>query len=268
MTFRFTESRDSRDTGGNPAYHIKRFTAAGSNDESYVRSYALQVTPNAVATAHGILWRKDLRVKPKGYELFKVSVHYSSIKAISGEYSLSFDTTGGTVHITNSKQTVSIYDSTGKVTTPDHKGAIGVEGDNVKGSDIVIPALKLTVEFRHPAGIISIAKIKDLARNTGKVSSDTFLTFAPGEVLFLGAQGSEGTDVETSVRYNFACSENVSDLSFGDAITGVEKKGWEYAWVSYTPDTSGGKPVRKPAYVYVEKIYETVSLSTLLGFGG
>ena len=52
----------------------------------------------------------------------------------------------------------------------------------------------------------------------------------------------------------------------------AEKKGWEVVWIKYTDDTEavGGaaKPVRVPQYVYVERVYDTVALSTALGFGG
>ena len=94
-----------------------------------------------------------------------------------------------------------------------------------------------------------------------------FLTFQPGEVLFLGTTGRWGPQTETNLSYKFALSENASGLSFGE-LTGIDKKGWEHAWVSHRSDEDQGKGVKVPQYVYVERIYEPVALATALGFGG
>jgi hypothetical protein len=156
-----------------------------------------------------------------------------------GSFQLSFDTTGGTVHITASKQTIAAY-GTG-ATVNDHKQSIGVTGPDKdpEGADVVIPVLKLTATFKHPQGIITLPQIKNLARWTGKVNSDTFLTFAPGEVLFLGCTGSEGTDSPTDIQYHFACSENLTGLSIG-GITVANKLGHHLYWIQFqsgvTPD--------------------------------
>ncbi|MDG4904803.1 hypothetical protein P9279_30575, partial [Mesorhizobium sp. WSM4962] len=85
---------------------------------------------------------------------------------------------------------------------------------------------------------------------TGTVNSTPMLQNAPGEVLFLGARGSDGTDAEASVSYGFAISSNASGLSFGD-ITGIVKTGHEVAWIKYKDDTQDGKPTRVPWYAYV-----------------
>ena len=151
------------------------------------------------------------------------------------------------------------------------RGAIGVDDKGqVKGADIIIPALKLNVTYRHPLGVVSIPYAKFLAGITGTVNSDDFLTFAPGEVLFLGARGADGSLAEASVTYQFAMSKNITGQSIGD-ITDVAKKGWEVVWISYKDDTdtvgSTAKPVRVPQYAYVERVYDTTAMAISLGFG-
>jgi hypothetical protein len=141
----------------------------------------------------------------------------------------------------------------------------------VKGVEIIIPAMKINVQYKHPQGVLTLAKAKFLNNMTGMVNSDSFLTFAPGEVLFLGARGSDGTQSEATVSYSFAMAPNAEGLTIG-GIAGVAKKGWEVAWIRYhdTITTADGKdqPTRVPKFVYVNRVYETIPMATALGFGG
>lgn len=197
-------------------------------------------------------------------DLFFVEIPYGPRESQqAGSMTLSFDTQGGTVHIKNSRSTVASYPAGA---APDFKQAIGVHDDEVDGCDIIIPALKLSVSYKHPLGAISLARIKLLALATGTVNSDTFLTFPPGSVLFLGASGSEGTTSETEVTYHFACSEEANGLTIG-TVTGITKQGHDYLWVSFTDDVDGGRAIKRPQFVYVERVYKRASLSGILGFG-
>lgn len=266
MAFTFTERPNSRAGGMSPPTLTLKYTAAGSTDDIYVRSYALDATPIIYDTPTGLLWRQDITLDPQGANVFNVDVLYASKPndTENGSMSLSFDTQGGTVHITTSRSTVKSYPVG---TAPDYKQAIGVHGDEVDGCDIIVPALKLQVNYKHPKGIISLARIKTLALATGTVNSDTFLTFPPGTVLFLGCSGSEGTASETEITYYFACSEEISGLDIG-TVTGITKQGHDYLWVSFKDDVDGGRAVKKPQFVYVERVYKRASLAGILGFGG
>lgn len=263
--FSFEERPDSRQSSGKEPSILLKYNAHGTQDEQYVHSYALAATPSIYSTIYGTLYRQDIQVNPAGFNLWLVDVPYGKNKHATGQFRLTFDTTGGTVHITASKETIKSY-STGNPFIPSHKQAIGVNGDNVEGTEIVIPALKLTAHFRHPQSVITLARIKALANITGTVNKDTFLTFEPGEVLFLGCSGSEGTDAETEVAYQFACSANAEGLSIGD-VANVAKKGWEHLWISFKDDEDDGFPTKRPEFVYVERVYEETDLATALGFG-
>jgi hypothetical protein len=226
-----------------------------------------------ISTSYGILHRQDIRVRQSAYNQHDVTVPYGVRKNATGEWTWSFDTTGGTIHITNSKSSIARYPTSTPAAigdAPDMKGTIGLDGDQVKGTDIIIPALKFSVTYKHPMGIVGIPYAKYLASLTGMVNSDVFLTCAPGEVLFLGARGADGTQAEASVSYSFAISANVTGLSIGD-VAGIAKKGWETAWVKYKDDTdavaTSVEEVRVPEYVYIERVYDTIAMSTALGFG-
>lgn len=265
--FRFTESRDSRRTTTNPPTYTAVYSAAGSNDSAYVKAYAMAATPAIVATLSGVLYRQDLTVDPAGFELWTVTAPYGQNDRSVGSYTLTFDTSGGTVHIIGSKETIGKYPASA---APDYKQLIGVNKEDVEGTDIVIPALKISVHFKHPAAIITLARIKYLASITGMVNSAAFLTFAAGEVLFLGASGSEGSETETEVTYQLAMSSNITGMSIGD-VASIAKKGHEALWIKYkdavdTPDATA-LPVKQPEFVYVERVYDTVNLALALGFG-
>jgi hypothetical protein len=260
--FRFKERPTSRKSGKD-SYTLE-YSAAGSTDDAFVRAYALAGSPALVSTGDGTLYRQDLQVDWSGREIAYITVPYGPRKKENGQFRLSFDTTGGTLNIKLAKSHVATYPAAG---APNHGGAIGVNGDNVEGAEIVVPALKLTGHFTHPAGIITIPQIKHLARCTGKVNSDSFLTFAAGEILFLGCSGSEGTDSPTEIGYQFACSENLQNTVIG-GINVAAKDGWDVAWIQFKDAVDGGKPIKPPAFIHVERVYERIALATALGFGG
>ena len=264
MTFKFTERRNSRQTTTEPPTFVLRYAAAGSNDSEYARTYALAATPSIVAAASAILTRQDVAVDPVGFELFNVDIPYGKDKKLNGSYKLHFDTTGGTVHITQAKEHIASYPAG----AADHQGAIGVtDKDDVQGTEVVIPALKIVVSFSHPLGVITLPQIFNLARWTGRTNSDFFLTRPPGEVLYLGSTGEEGSDTPTSVDYHFAFSENLTAYSVA-GISGISKLGHHHYWLEYRSAASGGKAARQPKAVHIERVYDTVPMALAFGFGG
>jgi hypothetical protein len=232
---------------------------------------AVRAATNALeSTPFGILARSDIKVTHIAHDHYDVDVPYSKISNEPGEVSWDFDTTGATVHITNSKEEVGRFPPND---APDQKGVIGVDGDQIHGTDIVIPALKMNYTFRHPEGEMTEAHARFLASITGTTNSTAFRGFDAGEVLFLGARGSDGTIAEASVTYQFAMSQNVTaanSLTFGD-ISNIVKKGHEVAWVKHmeTTETGGSNDyaVRIPQFVYVNRVYDAIDMASALGFG-
>jgi len=263
MTFQFFQVPNHAESTAEPATYTSKWKAVGDHRLSYVNSYALGATPAVVATLYGTLHRQDIRVTQTAYNQFEVIVPYGKRKNEAGQWTWDFDTTGGTVHITHAKEELRRY-PTG--TAPNQKGAIAVDHDEVKGTEIVIPVMRMNVTYKHPLGVISIAYAKYLKSITGTVNSTPMLDHAPGEVLFLGSRGSDGTDSEASVSYSFAMSENATGLAFGD-VTGVVKRGHEVAWIRYKDDVDSGKPTRIPWYAYVDRVYDEIDMASALGFG-
>ena len=85
------------------------------------------------------LIRQTLHVEQIGPTLWDGSVRYGPRKRPeTGESSFSFDTGGGTQHVTQSLQTLGAY-APPDMTAPDYQGAIGVAGENVEGVDVTVP---------------------------------------------------------------------------------------------------------------------------------
>jgi hypothetical protein len=264
MPFHFDEAPDSRQMTAKPPSESRIYIADGEFDPLVVKSYAYGGSPAFVTHPEAVLFRQDIQVDPLGYRLFRVTVPYAPKKDEQGEFSFNFDTTGGQIHIKASKSTVNRYAATGS--PADHKQAIGVHGDNVDGVDIVIPAMKIDCQFSHPLGVVTLNYGFFLAEITGRVNSDMIFGRQPGEILFLGARGSDGTTAPATLNYSFAYEKNLAGLVFG-AINGVQKDGWDYVWLEFEGQVSNGKPARPPKQVNVERVYDRVPLATLLGFG-
>lgn len=269
MIFTFEETPDSRQETSNPPSYELVYKAVGEHDDATVHAYALAATPSVVFRPTGSLYRKDVVREPDGWGQYTVRVPYGPLDSSSlpaGSYTFDFDTTGATVKIKAAKAHVNAYTSSGATAADLHKGSIGVKSDGeVEGADIVIPALKLTYTFKHPSGVVDEAFARNIAAVTGRTNLNPFRGFAGEELLFIGGTGSDGTDSEAAVAYQFVASANESSLSIGD-ITGIVKKGHHYAWVEFKDEVDGGKAVRQPERVNIERVYDPVDFATVLGW--
>lgn len=193
--------------------------------------------------------------------------------------SRSFDTSGGTQHITQAqggKVTnvggITIRSGTERrfpQSAPSMDSAIGVDGDSVAGVDIIVPALTWTETYDVPHAYVTAAYIKTVSNLTGTTNDATFRTFAAGEVLFMGCSGSQEWDSQKgdgpwSLSYKFSASPNVTGQTVG-GITGIEKKGHEYLWVRYEDALDGAATTsyKRPKYVYVNTVYKEGDFSGL-----
>ena len=219
---------------------------------------AQAVRQNAPLTHNG-LERGEIGLEPIGPTQWEATVQYHppDEELEEGESSYSFDTGGGSQHITQSKATPGKYAKSGE-TAPDFKGGIGVTKDGVAGVDITVPVYRFSETH-----IIADEKVTNeykgkLFALTGKTNNADWGGFSEGEVLFLGASGRKRGTGDWEITFSFAASPNKTGLSVG-SITGIDKKGWEYLWVLYEDhvDQTAGALVKQPKAVYVEKVYDT-----------
>ena len=254
------ESRMS--TLGKNASVEMAYSIIGTNDDIEAKTELLNTSP---LTYDGLV-RQSLSIERQGDELWSGTVRYGMFESTppaTGESSFSFETGGGTQHITQSIQTVGRYPAT----APDFKGAIGVTHDAVEGVDIQVPTYQFAETHYVGSSQVNQTYKMQLAGLTSRVNAGSFRGFAAGEVLFLGASGSRrgtGAVDDWEISFKFAVSRNKTGISVGD-ISGIEKKGWEYLWVRYADDedTTAKSIIKKPVGVYVEKVYESGDFSLL-----
>lgn len=254
-----TELQDSREQNG--VNVIFRYGVSGTSDTVVAITTALAAAPTAFA---GLARRdEETRLRPTEVsDYFEVEISYRLIDTSVGSSSYQFETGGGSQKITQSLGTTP-YAPSGQ-TAPDFKGAIGVTRNGIEGVDIVVPAA--TFSETHYLSVAAVtptyqALVESL---TGKVADATFKGRARGEVLFLGASGSQRGTEAWEVTYRFSRSPNATGLVVGN-ITGINKLGWEYLWVYYDEeeDTAANRVVKRPVAVYVEQVLEFANLGQL-----
>lgn len=265
MNFTFEETPESRQETADTYTLI--YKAVGEQDDAIVQAYAINATPAMVHRPTGTMYRQDIRRDPDGWKQYRVTVNYGMLDATPfnvGGSSFTFDTTGGTSNVKQAREHIATYPPT----VDGHGGSIGVRDDGaVEGVDIVIPALKLTYTYRHPQGVITEAYVRSLAAVTGMVNSLPFRGYEAGELLFVGASGSDGSQSEADVTYTFVASKNATGITRG-AVTGINKGGHELVWEQTGSEVGAdGKAKQKVFAVHVERVYDSFNFAAVFGWG-
>jgi len=239
-----------------------KYIARGSNDHAAVRQFVFDLLP----IGFDGLELQNLHLEQIGDGLWEASARFgdpdeeeSQEPPETGDSSISFDTAGGSTHITQSYETHD-YGSD----PPAFGGAIGVTDDAVEGVDITIPSLRFSETHYLPAAMVTQAYIVTVSRLTGKVCNHGFRGFDAGEILFAGASGSKRGRGDWEVTFNFEVSENEQNLSVG-SIHNIQKNGWWYLWALYKDreDPNARAVIKKPVAVYVERVYPEASFAPL-----
>jgi len=182
----------------------------------------------------------------------------------------SFTSLGGTAHITTAFAETGVLIGGG--TAPSMGCGIGWNGDKFDGVDIVSPTFEFQLTHKYPYNSITPTIRNGWLNLVGCVNSDTFWSFAAGEVLYCGFSGSSSTEYDGSlvtidgvtyqaasnfynITHNFKCSPNVASMSIGG--TTISKLGWEYAWVmrEKRDDQTTGQTIEQPVAVYKNQVY-------------
>jgi hypothetical protein len=241
----------------------KLYVIRGEIDESAAMVLLSATAPQSI----GGLARQTCRISPidGSVDIWIGEAQYvdpEEAEPAEGTSVFSFNTSGGSMHITQSISTSQKEAPSGK-TAPDFKGAINAtEKGTVDGVDIISPVYRWSVTHVVANSKVTSAYTGRLFALTGKTNDDSFDNFEAGEVLFEGASGSKRGNGDWEITYSFAGSPNREDQTIGD-ITGVDKKGWEYLWVLYSEAESGGMLSKQPRAVYVEKVYEEEDFAKL-----
>ena len=256
------EKFDSRSTVYSESVELI-YVVRGTEDDVAVMDAVLNSAPeeyNEMARSHP-------QIEPIGGGIWIATVEYNPKELQTpktGDSAFSFDTGGGTHHITQAKVSIGRYPAT----AASFNGAIGVSSSGVAGVDITQPVYNFAETHYLEDDVVTLAYRGLLFDLTGKVNNSPFKGLASGECLFLGASGSRRAEYKDwEILFKFAGSPNRGSFNVG-GITVPAKKGWEYMWVRYadTKDSSTSEIIQKPVGVYIEQVYDYGNLS-LLGIG-
>lgn len=264
----------------------RKQTVAPRDGSSFTRSYialrdesdtAIYTAVNTASSAtYGGLRKQRIILDPQGGGVWFADVEYGINQGADvapgdpapttpgGDDPLgaevSFDTTGGTVHITQSKETIHKVKAGGG-DAPDYKKAIGVSKDGVAGVDVDAPRLEfqITRNFSY----VTLNYIDKLKRMTGKTNDDTFLGRNAGELLFRGATGVSGSDGKVRITFKFAAGDNETFITISDDIELPSKGAFEHVWCAYGPSVSEGALVSRPTAAYVERVHDSADFTQL-----
>lgn len=222
-------------------------------------------------TLGGEMWRAAAEYGPDGAPLYP-SVGVVGPPAptpdvpgpntpLGPEYS--FDFTGVTEKITQSKKTISKTPAT----APVGQGAIGVTSDGkVEGCDRISPSSEWskTVTF----GSITTDYIDKVASLIGTVNDAVFYGHAAGTLLFMGGNAQTDDTYKAKVTFKFLKRPNRTNIRITPVgavpeIVVPEKKGHEYLWVYYGNAKDANVLWQIPKAAYVERIYDEADFAQL-----
>ena len=210
------------------------------------------------------------------------------------DWDFSFDTGGGSAKIfvfraksVNGGFPVTtartLWKGPGNANKADFGGAINVRQQGTKevaeGVEIAVPQFSFTLKGRFLPPLPSNF-IKRLYQLTAHVNTDKVviyahgasLSFLAGELLFRNGTGGLRRDGEVELLLNFVASENAmingvidnAQDNNGANLTGLEKKGHEYAWFRFQDEVNNAQLVPKPVQLFVGEVYPTAALAPLL----
>lgn len=272
---------ESKAYGENNADQAEMFYKVfGTEDDAVVRT----LVEATLAPEYSFLTLLNYHLTPMGGGEWEVRAVYGE----APHTTLSFDTSGGHIHLQYSKETVQSWavspDGT-DAAPPDFGQAVGATKDNIEGVDVVHPQLNFTLTKAFLNTNMPPAYGDKLVNCTGKTNDRDLnlnvdgleFSFKQGELLCMGGSGDTRGDywvfpIKFSVMRNTTATD---ELRIGGAAGAggipsgpdnwIEKKGWEYLWVRFDerPDTTSLRIVIRPQAVYVERLYDAADFSVL-----
>ena len=239
-------------------------------DYTAVRAALLAYAPvsNAPPGATYAWPRRGLDLKETGWGVWKATIQWASL---SYQYALKIG--GSSQQIRCDKSLVKEYDdpaapagSTPSFHAGDEGRPIGWDGRSVHGTSIYVPTRTWTESVEIPISSYSFDYEDAVAKiNAAPVNSASFRGYDPGEVLFQGMQAQLSTQNPdfVSASYEFSQSDNRNAANNNqitvDGIENIDKDGWDYFDVHYTPQIQAASPGffgPKAQFVLIHRVYD------------
>jgi hypothetical protein len=243
------------------------YTVFDTDSPVEARQVVEDESPSSIDIGPLRLYRSSCEVEETSNGLWHCRAIYAPRErsgAVEEATSFSFETRGGTQHITQSLQTVATYPAaSASFAPPNFGGAINVDENGPQGVDINVPVfsfnivdIRQTVDQTYIGNLYGLTATVNSAPVTFSTDDDASITLAAGEGLYLGAAGTKRSGQPWEITHAFAASPNVTGLSIG-TITDIAKAGWEYLWAYYAKaeDAVAKRLIVRPIAVYVERVY-------------
>lgn len=264
------ESRSfSEDANGVPETGEILATVYGTSNEEVVEELC---ELNLPAFFRGLLIQ-GYEVTAQEGEVWDVKADYSRAQprvpppsgtppSFESRLSISFDTSGDTIHLTQSPGS-SGYDVEGRKVeiAENNKGAIRLTDRGVEGIDVNAGGFEWSETHRVPAALITEKYLQNLKKTSWHTNDAEFRGFDKREVLFKGASGSHRQGEDAEITFTFNAKENRSEANGNAATIGDIKNitinGHDYVDVRYKDavDAVGGFQVKVPQQVIVHEIF-------------
>jgi hypothetical protein len=201
---------------------------------------------------------ENIEAEPMGGGVWKGHARYIRPE---DENEYTFDTGGGSKHITQALDTINSY-ALGGGAAPNFAGSIGVTDEKVEGVDVPDPKFEFTETHLFDPTFVSAGYKRLIFQLTGCMNDASFKGLAAGECLFVGAAGAKRGIAKWSITFRFSGSQNATGLTIG-GITGIDKLGHDYAWIRYGNFVDAGHIVSRPVVVTVVRVIPRADFSTL-----
>lgn len=255
MAIIFDERPESRSWGVAKNEGVYEYQLIGITDEVSAALYA----DEHVSLFRNGAWLQDIQLKPQGPSFWYVSCSYGPLPKWPGSLEIHSRTTGGSVHITSSRECIEAY--------PAGTAKRVIIGQDGSGAEITVPVQMRSYTFNFARGIVTELAMDYWEDLVGLVNSTTWHNRPGGEVLFLGydCKTTISADSNSAVTFDFAMSRNKTGLSIG-SITGIAKQGQDLIDIHTKTAVVSGEDVQKEKYVFIQRVYERAAFAAIFGF--
>lgn len=262
ITFHEEWSSRSQQTGANATAET-RWIADGSDDPDAVRVAAL-ADATVTAAIYVDLVIQSVSVERISHSACRVVVNYGLLKPPEeGQSTYTFNTVGGTEHISHAISTVGSYPASGRPTI-DFKNAIGVTRTEVRGTDV--PARVYDFSETHYLSDLAVTQAYRLSlfNMTPSFNAAPFRGFAAGECLYRGTSGSKRGEDLWELTYHFSATPNQTNIDVGGIVV-PNKLGWDFidVYLEAIEDSASDRIIMAPRQVDVKRVTQIASLASL-----
>lgn len=148
---------------------------------------------------------------------------------------------------------------------PDFQAGVDWDGQQFRGVDVLEPYYKFSETYYVPIASITAQYKKDVRQLARRVNNAAFRGFLAGEVLFMGATGSQRDSSFAEITFYFAVDEQ-EEITTEGGTGPFTRKGWHHTWplIEEVEDNTANRLATEEIGVYMNRLYKDGDFSKLL----